>query len=211
MRNYFEIPSLEHVYLEDSYVIGIALTPGKLTFTMDFVLTPENPAYRGAKPNEQYDYAPGVLTFTGVDSVSWPKAGQTRAAQDADGAQDFGNIDGIELRGGTYSVFGAWGEMKVTATGVTARLLDAETRDLRDIAAAVSNRESFAQFLGVMVAAARKNPEQWENDTIAAYLDGMSGFINDLDGFYANTGRALPSEPSWEALVEIFLAARNYE
>ena len=44
MPRYSELPTLEHLYLEDSWVLGIALSADTLTFTMHFVLTAEHPS-----------------------------------------------------------------------------------------------------------------------------------------------------------------------
>lgn len=50
----------------------------------------------------------------------------------------------------------------------------------------------------------------WENDTLASYLEAMAGWLEDCDGFYANQGRPLPTNP-WEILADALRAARIYE
>lgn len=59
MIDYSQFPGLTGVYLEDSYVLGIAEAPGQLTFKLDAVLTPESPAYHPPQPGEQYCCASG--------------------------------------------------------------------------------------------------------------------------------------------------------
>jgi hypothetical protein len=49
MVNYSELPGLDGVYLEDSFVLGIEETSNQLVFDLDAVLTPSHPSY--APPN----------------------------------------------------------------------------------------------------------------------------------------------------------------
>lgn len=62
--DYTEFSGLADIYLEDSYVLEILEEPGKLTFKLDAVLTPEDPAYQPPRPGEQYCYRTGRLVFT---------------------------------------------------------------------------------------------------------------------------------------------------
>ena len=124
MPRYSELPTLEHLYLEDSWVLGIALSADTLTFTMQFVLTVEHPSYRGPKPGEQYHYASGVLEFSGVKRILWPEAGQINVVRDLDGTFDVGNIDSLTVTHDGYVIGGDWGLLTVTASAVSARLVD---------------------------------------------------------------------------------------
>jgi hypothetical protein len=45
MRPYVELPGLEEIVLEESFVLGVIAEPGKLSFDVDFVLAKGHPAY----------------------------------------------------------------------------------------------------------------------------------------------------------------------
>lgn len=123
MRPYTDISALRHIYLEDSWVLGIDATPGRLSFRMDLVLTPEHPEYRGAAPGEQHCYRRGELSFTGVSRLQW-SAADVRPAVDASGEQDYGNIDIFEWDERAARLEGDWGQIEVSYAAVEVSLDD---------------------------------------------------------------------------------------
>ena len=52
MRPYTELPALDEIVLEESFVLGVTAEPGAVTFEMDFVLTPRHPDYVPPPPHE---------------------------------------------------------------------------------------------------------------------------------------------------------------
>jgi hypothetical protein len=83
-------------------------------------------------------------------------------------------------------------------------------QELSDLANAVSSRAELYEFIRRL----KTCPEIWENDNnnIVDYLEGMSGFVHDLDGWHKNRGDGGDAEvPSWAAFARILLAATIYE
>ncbi|WIM94539.1 hypothetical protein ACTOB_006568 [Actinoplanes oblitus] len=84
-------PDLADVYLEDSWVLGIASTERDVAFQLDAVLTPSHPLYQPPAPGEQHCYRPARLSVSSrklrLDRSELP------AATDASGDSDFGNVD----------------------------------------------------------------------------------------------------------------------
>lgn len=112
MVDYTELPQLKGIYLEDSYVLKIDEAPGGFAFTIEAVLTPENPAYHDPRPGEQYCYVDGALTFSDVTKVEWDRRSDTQST-DADGEVDFGNIDSLVIDNGVFLVEGDWGKVRI--------------------------------------------------------------------------------------------------
>lgn len=52
--------------------------------------------------------------------------------------------------------------------------------------------------------------EEWENDTLARFLDGFGALLGSIENAYLNTGREIPADP-WVLVGEALLGARNYE
>lgn len=50
---YEQLPGLQHIYLQDSWVLGISHDEESLVFELEFVLTEGHPLYTERKPNEQ--------------------------------------------------------------------------------------------------------------------------------------------------------------
>jgi len=51
---------------------------------------------------------------------------------------------------------------------------------------------------------------EWENDTLIRYLEALGAWIADCPGYYANNGRAVPSD-GWEVIRDALKAAKIYE
>lgn len=76
---------------------------------------------------------------------------------------------------------------------------------------AVRSREDLAQFLRNLAQDLRLRPETWENADLGSFLEAMSAWVDDLDGYYRNRGEAVPTQPDWKTIAEIVAAARVYE
>lgn len=51
---------------------------------------------------------------------------------------------------------------------------------------------------------------EWENDTLARFLDGFGALLGSIENAYLNTGRNVPNDP-WMILADVMRGARNYE
>ncbi len=121
MRPYVEIAPLSELLLEESYVLGITATPGKVTFELDLVLTPGHPEYAAPKPAEQYCYRRGYLVFKEVTRLLWSQSGSPPAV-DASGEVDYGQIDTFEWDDAGALLEGSWGRMEVVSSSVEVDL-----------------------------------------------------------------------------------------
>lgn len=75
----------------------------------------------------------------------------------------------------------------------------------------VYSRENLAIFVHELAHDLRTKPQEWENATLADYLDTMVAWVEDSEGYYVNSGKPVPPQPSWQNLAEILLAAKYYE
>jgi len=121
MTPYFELPGFEHLYLEDSYVLGLEEPADELVFLMEFVLTETNPVYQPPRPDEQYCYRKGRIRFDGIKAVEWLRR-DFKPGTDADGCVDYGNIDVFLSYDNVFELEGNWGEVRITARSVVASL-----------------------------------------------------------------------------------------
>lgn len=75
----------------------------------------------------------------------------------------------------------------------------------------VRSREDLAQFVRGLAEDLRQRPEAWENADLGPFLEAMSAWIEDMDGYYRNRGEAVPVQPQWSTLAEVLAAVRVYE
>lgn len=54
------------------------------------------------------------------------------------------------------------------------------------------------------------SPKQIENLSVPKFLEAMSGFIADIEGFYQNKNQPVP-EIDWQVFSDILKAASMYE
>ena len=123
MTDYWSIPALENVYLEDSWVLSISAQPGSLVPAVDMVLREHHAAYRTPAAGEQYCYRRGILRFDGVTTLSWSGQGAPPAVE-ATGQPDFGSFDQFEVDGARYRLSGDFGLITVDADMPTLELTE---------------------------------------------------------------------------------------
>ncbi len=76
----------------------------------------------------------------------------------------------------------------------------------------IKDRDDFLVFLRRFID--QTNAEDFENATLGDFLEGMHGWIEDMDGYYQNRGRPHDSAGEtlrWSTLADILQAARYYE
>lgn len=111
-KNYYELPNFENIFLEDSYVLDLLITPVKLTIDLEVVLTENHFLYRKPLPSEQYCCRKAKITFLNVEFVSW-KEKIKQPYKDALGEIDYGNIDSFIFVDNTYKISGDIGELEI--------------------------------------------------------------------------------------------------
>lgn len=129
--NYDDLPGLEAVYLEDSFVREIVECESFTSFTLLAALTPDHPQYEAPRPREQHSYRVATLTFPNVRAITWHARGG-QAFTDADGALDYGNVDCfVADPRGFYHLEGEWGSVDITSDAPELRLHHPVTVDHR--------------------------------------------------------------------------------
>ena len=76
---------------------------------------------------------------------------------------------------------------------------------------AVSSRQTLSNFIGDLRADYLANGGNWENDTLDSFLEALSAWVGDMDGFYQNQGLPVPDPPTWKSIAEMLTAASVYE
>ena len=76
----------------------------------------------------------------------------------------------------------------------------------------IQTREDFTVFVSLLLRNQQEHPEEWENNTIELFLQGLGGFVGSIKGYYSNIGSDVDTErPGWRVLADALLAARVYE
>lgn len=76
----------------------------------------------------------------------------------------------------------------------------------------VENRKDFAAFVSALQNDFLKNGDNWENNNLNNFLEAMSAYANDIQGYYNNTNsRINADEPNWQTFADILKGAIVYE
>lgn len=75
----------------------------------------------------------------------------------------------------------------------------------------IEDRETLIDFLEAFQLDYDSNRDDWENVDLGFFLEAMKAWVQDMDGYYENTGREMPSAPSWQMIGDILMGARIYE
>lgn len=78
----------------------------------------------------------------------------------------------------------------------------------------VTDRASFARFIGELLEDYFEHPEEWENVTIPEFLEAIQSYSLEIKKQYRNEGMPQNLEeekPSWRHFADILLGARINE
>jgi hypothetical protein len=76
----------------------------------------------------------------------------------------------------------------------------------------ITDRQTFAKFLTLLYDDYLNNPSSWENKTVPDFLEALSRFTEDIQGYYDNTDQSINADkPDWQTFADIFKGAKIYE
>lgn len=75
----------------------------------------------------------------------------------------------------------------------------------------IKSRQEFVNFVRDLKMNFSSDPESWENATLENFLEGLSAWTEDMDGYYKNNDLPMPTDINWNIFAKILLAAKYYE
>jgi hypothetical protein len=76
----------------------------------------------------------------------------------------------------------------------------------------VTDRNSFVVFLGLLRKDFIENPQDWENKSLEDFLEALSAYTEDIQGYYDNMKMNIDAnQPNWKTFADIFMGAKIYE
>jgi hypothetical protein len=74
------------------------------------------------------------------------------------------------------------------------------------------NKSEFIQFVENLRTDFIINKDHWENKTIEDFLEAMSHYAEDIEGYYKNINQDIDSEKiDWEVFADILKGSSMYE
>ena len=75
----------------------------------------------------------------------------------------------------------------------------------------VKSKEDFISFINKLSEDNQINNDEWENKDILSYLEGISSWVEDMDGYYKNMKRDVPTNVDWKFIATLFYVGKIYE
>ncbi len=76
----------------------------------------------------------------------------------------------------------------------------------------VTDKKSFAVFVDLLNRDLLENPENWENKDLTYFLEALSRYTEDIQGYYDNTNQNIDTnKPTWQLFADILKGASIYE
>ena len=76
----------------------------------------------------------------------------------------------------------------------------------------VTDRKSFTAFIKLLCKDLSENPQDWENKSLENFLEALSSYSEDIQGYYDNMKLGINAEdPSWRVFADLLMGARIYE
>lgn len=77
-------------------------------------------------------------------------------------------------------------------------------------AESITSAEDFENFARLLTLNFRRRRKEWENDKLVDFLEAISSFSRDFDGYVRSSG-VDPSSNPWRLAATVLLAAKVYE
>jgi hypothetical protein len=76
----------------------------------------------------------------------------------------------------------------------------------------VTDRQTFIKFIDLLQKDFVTNPDSWGNKNLDDFLETLSSYAEDIDGYYKNTNQNVNADESnWQTFADIFKGATIYE
>ncbi|MFD7533827.1 hypothetical protein ACFV8E_40540 [Streptomyces sp. NPDC059849] len=75
----------------------------------------------------------------------------------------------------------------------------------------VTTRADLVSFIRQLGQEAEAPSNGWENRSLDRYLEALSAWTDDMDGYFTDRGEPVPESPDWGLIAAMLRAACFYE
>ena len=108
---------------------------------------------------------------------------------------------------------------KTNGTSIKLKLVNGESETIRgdkqmdfnSIINGVNSKEDFMNFLVKLRYDKEQKSEEWENNEITSYLEGICSWVDDMEGYFDNMHIDIPTNINWKFIATLFYVGKIYE
>ncbi len=76
----------------------------------------------------------------------------------------------------------------------------------------ISTRKDYVRYVEQLRHDLEHNPDNWQNRDLKSFLEALSRYAQDVDGYYMNSSISVDAdEPSWRVFADLLTGASMYE
>lgn len=75
----------------------------------------------------------------------------------------------------------------------------------------ITNRKELICFINYLNEDFMNNKEEWSNINVPDFLESLSAWLSDMDGYYENANIGIPENLNWQFFADALHAAKYYE
>lgn len=75
----------------------------------------------------------------------------------------------------------------------------------------VKSKQDFISFINRLSNDNQINNDEWENKDILSYFEGVSSWVEDMDGYYKYMKLDVPTNIDWRFIATLFYVGKIYE
>lgn len=75
----------------------------------------------------------------------------------------------------------------------------------------VKSKQDFISFINRLCNDNQINNDEWENKDILSYFEGVSSWVEDMDGYYKYMKLDVPTNIDWRFIATLFYVGKIYE
>ena len=83
--------------------------------------------------------------------------------------------------------------------------------DLNQQVYEIKSKSDLVDFIKSLCEDFKSSGEEWESLRIDDYLEALSAWLQDMDGYFANRNEGAPKTLDWKLFGMALLAAKSYE
>lgn len=68
----------------------------------------------------------------------------------------------------------------------------------------IKSRDDFIEFMRLFTSSAL-------DSSVISYLEALTAWAHDMDGYYSNIGKAVPTDINWDFIATLLYAGSIYE
>ena len=68
----------------------------------------------------------------------------------------------------------------------------------------IKSREAFIEFMRLFVPTV-------QDESVKSYLESLTAWTQDMDGYYKNNGKQMPEDVNWDVIAAMLCAGSIYE